>query len=354
MRKIRLHVNEKQKDYTIFIGTKLIKNINSLINCANYSNALIVADNNIPKSVLENIQNSLPIKNSTILLQGSDQQKNIESVQQIWKALLEFGADRKSLVINVGGGSIGDVGGFAASTFMRGVDFIQIPTTLLAQVDASVGGKVGINFAAIKNLIGAFQQPVAVIIDIDTLSSLSQRDFTSGFAEIIKHGAITDESYFKFVTSKKPQDFSADELVEIITKSCQIKTDIVSSDEKESGLRKLLNFGHTIGHALEVLSHTTDNPLLHGEAISIGMVLEGRISQELELLSQENCKILEGSLIKAGLPTKTPNIQVDELLEKIKTDKKREKGDINWTLLQGIGRAIIDQKVDESIIRKVI
>lgn len=354
MQKINLKINEKQKDYTIFIGTKIIKNLSSLIDCAKYSNALIVADTNIPQVLLKQLQVALPIKSFKISLPSGDNQKNIENVQKIWQALVDFGCDRKSLVINIGGGMIGDLGGFAAATYMRGIDFLQIPTTLLAQVDASVGGKVGINFAGVKNLIGSFQQPIAVIIDVDILNTLPKREFISGFAEIIKHGAIADKKYFDFVTSKKPADFSQNELVEIIKESIQIKSNIVSADEKESGQRKLLNFGHTIGHAIEALSQDTNAPLLHGEAVSIGMIAEAQIAKLIGILSEEDYILLEKALILAGLPIKYLNISSDKIIEKIKSDKKSEKDKINWTLLTKIGAAIYNQTVEESEIRKVL
>lgn len=337
----------------IFIGAGLLKSISSLVNFTKYTKAVIATDR-ILSSLVQKLQGVLPIETSVVIIDHGEQHKDLRSVQKIWKTLKDFGCDRKSLVINLGGGVIGDVGGFAASTFMRGIDFLQIPTTLLAQVDASIGGKVGINFLGIKNLIGTFQQPVAVIIDVNTLSTLPQREFISGFAEIIKHGLIADKKYFQFVISKKPQEFSQAELVEIIEKSCQIKVSIVSKDEKEDGIRKLLNFGHTIGHALEALSQETGKSLLHGEAVSIGMVAEGQISRLLGLLTEAEFKILQQSIIHAGLPAAVPDIPADELLKKIKSDKKNEKRETNWTLLKGIGKAIIDQKVGEEIVKKVL
>ncbi|MDO8577149.1 MAG: 3-dehydroquinate synthase [Candidatus Daviesbacteria bacterium] len=355
MRKIKVHIkNGRDKNYPIFVGLELLGKINSLFNIAHYSKAVVVTDRNIPQSLVQNLQAILPITNSAVVLDGGEQKKDLDNVGKVWKTLKDFGCDRKSLIINLGGGVTGDIGGFAASTFMRGIDFLQIPTTLLAQVDASIGGKAGINFLGIKNLIGTFQHPIAVIADVDTLSTLPQREFISGFAEIIKHGLIADKNYFKLVTAKKPQDFSQNDLIEIIEKSCQIKAGIVSQDEKESGLRKILNFGHTIGHAIESLSQETDHPLLHGEAVSIGMITEGQISKMLGLLSEEEYKILEHSINQAGLPIKTFNIPVNKVLEKIKSDKKNEKGTIKWTLLQSIGKAIYNQKVDDSIVRKVL
>ena len=354
MQKINLKINEKQKDYSIFIGTKIIQNIGSYVNCAEFSSALIVVDKNLPLSVIKKIRNALPIKSFVTSLSSKDQEKNITNTQKIWQALVDFGCDRKSLVINAGGGMIGDLGGFAASTYMRGIDFLQIPTTLLSQVDASVGGKVGINFLGIKNLIGSFQQPIAVIIDVDLLSTLPRREFISGFAEIIKHGLIADKKYFQFVSQKKLQDFSKDELVEIIRKSLQIKAAIVKKDEKENGPRKLLNFGHTIGHAIESLSFESKHPLLHGEAISIGMIAEGKLSNLVGLLSNKDYQILEETIISCGLPVAISGIRTDRVIAKIKSDKKNNHGKINWTLLKEIGKAVYDQNIDDSLIRKTL
>lgn len=355
MKKIHVHIkNDRRQDYPIFIGVGLLEKINSLVDITKYSKAMIVTDRNIPSSLVQNLQSNLKIANSSIVLDSGEQQKNLDGIQKVWKTLKDSGCDRESLVINLGGGVIGDIGGFAASTFMRGIDFLQIPTTLLAQVDSSIGGKVGINFLGIKNLIGIFQQPIAVIIDVNTLSTLPQREFISGFAEIIKHGLIADENYFKSVTAKKPQDFSQEELIEIIEKSCQIKVLFVSQDEEESGRRKLLNFGHTIGHAVEALTQKTNHPLLHGEAISIGMIVEGKISNLVGLLSDAEYKQLNQSIIQAGLPTEVSGLEVNAILEKIKSDKKNVKGETKFTLLRSIGKAIINQTVDESIIRKVL
>lgn len=354
MKKIEVHIkNIRYQDYPIFIGMGLLEKINSLVDVSKHSKAVIVTDRNIPSALVQNLQSALPIENSVVVLDSGEQNKDLDDVKEILQTLKNFGCDRKSLVINLGGGVIGDIGGFAASIFMRGIDFLQIPTTLLAQVDASVGGKVGINFLGIKNLIGTFQQPIAVVIDINTLLTLPQRELVSGFAEIIKHGLIVDKKYFELVTVKKPQDFSQQELIEIIEKSCQIKTDIVSQDEKESDIRKLLNFGHTVGHTVEAISQESSKPLLHGEAISIGMAIEGQISQLLGLLSDEEYKILEQALINAGLPTSS-EVPADKVLEKIKSDKKNIKGETKFTLLEGIGKAVINKTVDEATIRKAL
>lgn len=345
--------NVTVKDSNIFIGSGLLKDISSLVDFTRFTKVLIVADSNVPKSLVSKLESVIPVENRIVSINSGEQHKNLVTVQKIWEALVNFECDRKSLVINIGGGVIGDIGGFAAATFMRGIDFLQIPTTLLAQVDASIGGKVGVNSQGIKNLVGSFQQPIAVIIDVDTLVSLPGREFISGFAEIIKHGVVADKEYFQFVLSKKPQEFSQTELIEIIERSCRIKADIVAKDEKEGGSRKLLNFGHTIGHAVEAISQESNKPLLHGEAISIGMIAEGKLSRLLGLLSDDEYNILEQSLIKAGLPTSL-GLPIDEVLKKIKSDKKNIKGETKFTLLEGIGKGVINQTIDESIIRKVL
>lgn len=340
--------------YNVYIGSVIISKLPYLIKFKNYSSIVLITDSIVEKHCLKKIEKVLPKNLVRIILHPGEQFKNIETVQDIWQKLLLNGCDRKSLVINLGGGVIGDIGGFAAATYMRGIDFVNIPTTLLAQVDASVGGKLGFDFAGIKNLIGAFDQPKAVIIDINTLSSLPKREFLSGFAEIIKHGAIKDKKYFDRVTSKHPLKFSKNELVDIITSSVQIKAGIVESDEIESGDRKLLNFGHTIGHAIESLSLKTSTPLLHGEAISIGMLAEARISYLLNMLSLSELKQIEQALTQTGLPTTVSGIKVENIISKMQSDKKNGKGKILFTLLQKIGKAVINQTVPTSIIKQVL
>ena len=257
-------------------------------------------------------------------------------------------------MINLGGGVIGDIGGFAASTYMRVTDFFYIPTTILSQVDESVGGKTMIDFQNVKNIVGTFCQPSAVIIDVETLKTLPKREIISGFAEIIKHGIIKDKNYFEKVTSKNPLDFSDDEMVEIITGSCKIKAVVVESDEKENGQRKLLNFGHTIGHAIEAVSLEKDSPFSHGEAISIGMIVEAYISHDKGILSQQDVETIITVLKNAGLPTVVPNFDIDQMITKMKSDKKNANGNINFTLLTKIGEGIINQTIDENDIKKTL
>lgn len=342
------------REYPILIGTGLIEKASKLFDVKGYSKLFVITDETVESLFLEKLLHALPSKVNHITLPPGEEAKDISRLTTIWKAMIDAQLDRKSLVINLGGGVIGDIGGFAASTYMRGIDFINIPTTLLAQVDESVGGKTMINLHGIKNVVGTFHQPSAVVIDVQTLKTLSKKQLLSGFAEIIKTGLIKDERFYHFVTSKMPSDFSESELIEIISRSCVIKAEIVQLDEKESGKRKLLNYGHTIGHAIEALSLETNNPLLHGEAISIGMVLENEVAIHEGILSKETAEKVKKSLHSAGLPTDLPDIGTQDIMQKMKLDKKNTNGKIRFTLLKQIGEAVIDQTVSDDVIRKAL
>ena len=230
-----------------------------------YSRVFILTDQNVAPHWLGKLKRGALQDAREIIIKPGESEKNLGTLQQIWQALLDGGCDRKSLLINLGGGVIGDMGGFAASTFMRGICFVQVPTTLLSQVDASVGGKVGVNFSSIKNLLGAFEQPDAAFIDLNTLSTLPTREYHSGFAEIVKHGLVFDRSYYQEL-QPLTTPLSSKELASVVSHSCQIKSQVVEQDTRESGLRKILNFGHTVGHAIESLSHKTLSPYLHGRS----------------------------------------------------------------------------------------
>lgn len=351
MKKLKVNIRGITHKYPIIIGENLIETIDSLFDFARYSQIAIITGSNIPGLWLKKLREALPSETRVIIVPAGEKEKNINSVIAIWNELQKFRMDRKSLVINLGGGVICDMGGFAASTFLRGIDFLHIPTTVLAQVDASVGGKVGINLNNIKNYIGVFQQPVGVIIDVNTLSTLPKRFFDQGFAELIKHGLIADKAFFELATSKKPQEFNTSELTQMMAKSCEIKARIVEEDQKEHGIRRIVNFGHTIGHAIESLSLETKNPLLHGEAVNIGMISETKISELAGLLSSEESAIIYKSLSRTGLPVSVSGISARDILKDLKLDKKTIRGQINWTLLESIGHAVINRKVDEKIVK---
>lgn len=353
MQTIQINIKDHSKTYPIIMGAHILSKINDIIDVSKFSSTVIICDEHTHHYAPEVKSNfSQPV--TIIQIKSGEKEKTIETVQYLWQEFMKAQLDRKSLVINLGGGVIGDMGGFAAATYMRGIAFMQIPTTLLSMVDASIGGKVGINFGDVKNVIGSFQQPIAVIIDTETLKTLPDRDFTSGFAEIIKHGLIDDKTYFELVTTKKPRDFSPEELIDIINGSCQIKARVVETDEHEMGLRKILNFGHTIGHAVEILSAETAKPLMHGEAIAIGMVAEAKISEALGYISELQLKIIENALIQAHLPTKVTTISLEKILEKIHTDKKNSHGRIKWTLLQEIGKADYNIEVGENFVKQAV
>jgi 3-dehydroquinate synthase len=342
-----------QKATTVHIGSGATTQISSLFDLSRYSTIFIVTDKNVQMH-LKKLIKALPKEATYVALPSGAQPKDLQSIQKIWKAMHKAGCDRQSLVINLGGGSIGDRGGFAASTYMRGVDFLNVPTTLLAQVDASVGGKTGFDFDGIKNLIGTFSQPMGVLVDPQLLDSLPPREFVSGFGEIIKHGLIWDKAHFKQATSKAPLKFTQAQLTGIIIQSIMIKSEIVQGDETETGMRKLLNFGHTIGHAIESLSLETDSPLLHGEAISIGMAAEAIIAHKQGLISATEQRKIGRALVKTGLPTTAPGFKISDILKKMQSDKKNSNGELNFTLPDGIGRAVYDQKVPKAVVNEAL
>jgi len=327
------------------IGKNLLSKIDQLFNFSGFSKIAVLTDKNIPTSFINKIEKSLNKKLIKIIIPAGEKGKNIETVKKIWAIMFKNGLDRQSLLINLGGGVVGDIGGFVATTFMRGIDFLNIPTTLLAQVDAGIGGKTGINFLNIKNGIGIFGNPIGIIIDVETLRT---------FGEIIKHGVISGRKHFDLVTAKKPEEFNQGELIEIIKQSVKIKSNIVKKDPKEKDLRKILNFGHTIGHTIESLSWKTDRRLLHGEAVAIGMVAESQLANLLGMLSKKNLETIKKSLITAGLPTKIENIKSKDMKKIILSDKKNNRGIINWSLPKKIGEVLINVQVREDLVIKAI
>lgn len=354
MKTISISINRSRSSYPIIIGKGVISSISDHIDLQQYSQIVILTDTTIAPLWLTAVAKALERQTVDIVVSSGEKEKTIETVQLIWRQMLAHHCDRKSLVINLGGGVIGDMGGFAAATYMRGIDFIQIPTTLLAMVDASVGGKLGVDFEGYKNLIGSFAQPIEVLIDVETLTTLPDRQFIAGFAEIIKHGLIADKNYFDFVTSKKPRDFSQKDLTEIIERSCAIKAQVVEQDEQEAGLRKILNFGHTVGHAVESYSLTTTTPLLHGEAVAIGIVAEAKLSQLCGYIEEPEFDRIKNVLGNAGLPTSYKTRSVDAVREYMTRDKKNHKGIIKWTLLKNLGEATFDIEATAETIESAI
>jgi 3-dehydroquinate synthase len=291
------------------------------------------------------------------LLPAGERYKTLASVQKIYDAALAHALERSSTIVALGGGIVGDMAGFAAATWLRGINLVQVPTSLLAMVDAAIGGKTGVNHPQGKNLIGAFHQPKLVLIDPTVLASLPTREFRAGMAEVIKYGVIWDVELFERLEACPRLDqfrcLSTEELHFILTHSCQAKAHIVGKDEKEAGLRAILNYGHTIGHGVESLTHYRG--VNHGEAVAIGMVAAGRLAVELGLWSQA-CVDRQHQLIQAaGLPTQLPcGLDLDAIVESLKTDKKVKDGRVRFVLPTQIGAAIVSDQVPTDVIKAVL
>ncbi len=314
--------------------------LNQFLQEKKYSKVFFLVDEQTEKHCLPLLISQLQIAEYDLIeITSGEENKNIDFCIGIWRMLIDFGADRNSLLINVGGGVITDMGGFAASTFKRGIDFVQIPTTLLSQVDASVGGKTGIDMDHLKNIIGTFAQPKAVFIDTFFLRTLPQRQLFSGFAEMLKHGLIADRTYFNLLKEASPETIDA----EFIHHSINLKNNVVLQDPEEKGLRKILNFGHTIGHAVESFSlQEGKNPLLHGEAIAIGMVCEAYLSHKKTGLPGEELNEIVQTFQKFYEKQSIKEASIPALVELMKSDKKNNSGKINCSLLTQIGQCTID------------
>jgi len=352
MEKILIQLAKHSFKYPVYVGVGLVSKLDELIDLDRYSSITLISDSNVfplhGKSIIKKGMNAFVFK-------AGENSKTLETVHEAYKYFAKNKVDRKGLIINLGGGVVTDLGGFVASTYLRGIHFINIPTTIEAMVDASFGGKNGVNLGGYKNYIGTFTQPQAVIADIDFLKTMPKRSFVQGFAEMIKHGLIQDREHFNSVTSKKPNEFKEAELVKLIADSVHIKTQIVQQDVNETGVRKLLNFGHTVGHALESLSFKSHHPLFHGEAVAIGMVAEAKISENLGMISEKEFKLIENAISSSGLPTRyKDNISIDSVMTMIQKDKKGQRGKIKWTLLSAIGVGEYNIEIDEKFVREGI
>lgn len=285
-----------------------------------------------------------------VVIPAGENNKKIESVAKIWEFLSENGGDRKSLLINIGGGMLTDLAGFAATTFKRGIDFLNVPTTLLSQVDASVGGKTGINFSGFKNEIGTFKEPVAVIINTDFLKTIDKENFISGFAEMIKHGLIYSHEHLEELENFDLENIDYDLLQEIIRHSVNVKEYFVANDPTENNIRKALNFGHTIGHAFESYAMKQNRPIQHGHAVAYGMIAELFLSVKKCNFPQSDLQNLTNWLIKLYGKFEISENDFDSLFELMTHDKKNESGRINFTLLSEIGKIEINQNCEKVLI----
>ena len=368
---INVSLNDKYNNpsYPIFIGNNLLSNCEKFLKTyVSERKVVIIHDNFFSLNNKNNEQftsfvdiiKEWTVSVNLIGIPGGDISKNISQLENILEECLSFNIDRNSLIIAFGGGVIGDIAGFAASILLRGLDFIQIPTTLLAQVDSSVGGKTGINSSKSKNLIGSFHQPIAVIADIDMLKTLPKREFLAGLVEVIKYGLIYDFKFFQTLENNYRDilDYDQLKLNEIISKSCEIKSLIIQDDEKENDKRALLNLGHTFGHAIEAFGKY-DGTIIHGEAVSIGICLAFKLSSKMGY-----CPLIETERVvsffkKLNLPTSLQEVQdlhitTSEMFYKFKYDKKNKNDQLTFILNEKIGKSFIKNNMDEDILTKFL
>ena len=340
-----------ERSYPIFIGGGLLGGGFDLSAHVRGPDCLVVTNETVEPLYLDALSANLAGKQlRAISLPDGEAYKTLETVEDILDTLVENGANRDTTVVALGGGVVGDIAGFAAACYMRGVDFIQVPTTLLAQVDSSVGGKTGVNHASGKNLIGAFHQPRAVLIDTDTLKTLPDRELKAGLAEVIKYGAIVDADFFAWIEDNLEALIArdADALAAAIRRSCELKAGIVAEDERESGRRALLNFGHTFGHAIEHCQGYGE--WLHGEAVAAGMVMAAQLSASDAALARRIARLLE----RAGLPSRPPAIAANDLLAAMSLDKKVQGKQLRFVLLRSLGDAFVTSDYDTARLETVL
>lgn len=325
--------------------------IKSFLNQTSYTQVALLADEQTKKHCYPLIKPLLP-KHLLITIKSGEEKKNLETCSVIWQELTDKHFDRKSLLINLGGGVIGDMGGFCAATYKRGIDFIQVPTTLLSQVDASVGGKLGIDFNSYKNHIGVFKEPAAVLVATEFLQTLPQKEVRSGFAEIVKHCLIADAKMWDII---RRRDLEQQKWQELVPHSIQIKQKVVREDPTEKGLRKILNFGHTIGHAVESFYLTQPRKkLLHGEAIAVGMICESYISFQKKLLEEELLHQIEEFIYTVYGKVKITDSEVEQIIPLVLQDKKNYKGKIQCVLLNGIANPVFDQIITPKEVKEAL
>lgn len=344
------------KSLPIIVGAGITSNLSDFVNFTEYSSLILVTDATTEKLYGQPVTKALKATGKRVLVfafPAGERSKSLKQVERGYQFLIDNGVDRNALLCVLGGGVVGDVGGYLASTYLRGIDYIQLPTTLLAQVDSSIGGKVGINFSGKKNMVGSFYQPRAIISDIAFLESLPAQEIRNGMAEVIKYGLAMDKELFDTISHRERGEFTPPELVDIIKRCSSLKAKIVAADETDrSGLRSILNFGHTVGHAVEATTRFQGQR--HGEAVAIGMMAASKMSNRLGMLSRESVDKISKVLTQFGLPSRCPEISPGELLEAMQFDKKATQGQLKWVLLEGIGQGVVNCTVDEDVVTEVL
>ena len=349
----KIIVKLDKRSYPIFIGKNILLD-RSLFDNVNKENLVLITNKKIEKLHISKIKNTLLKKNKIIISDG-EKYKNQDSITKIYNYLLKNKYSRDSCIVAFGGGVIGDMAGFAAATYQRGINFIQVPTTLLSMVDSSVGGKTGINHPLGKNMIGSFHQPIAVIIDTEILKTLSKRQFNAGMSEVIKYGIIKDKKFFNWIAKNtdkiKAQD--SDSIIKIVKRSCEIKAEIVALDEKEKNIRALLNLGHTFGHAIE--NYLGYGKWLHGEAVACGFLIACSVAIQKNTMDISEYNKIKSLLKAFSLPTKLPkNINIERLFEIMSLDKKVKNNKMVYVIPNNIGKAYITNKISKNIVIKAL
>lgn len=355
--KIKVELNNNS--YDILVGSGAISALDGFLG-NKYSKIFIISDEEVAKIHLATLKNELKDHiTEDLIIKSGESSKSFDNFQEVCEKILSKNVDRKSLIIALGGGVVGDLAGFVASVILRGIDFIQVPTTLLSAVDSSVGGKTAINSNSGKNLIGSFYQPKLVLCDLNFLKTLPKRQIIAGYAEILKYGLIEDQDFFEFLEKnyQKLLDLDEEVLMYSILKSCEVKAKIVSMDEKEKGLRALLNFGHTFAHSLEK-EVGYDGRLNHGEAVGIGMSMASRMSKNLGFLPSQDFERIQAHIQDCGLDIDLKSIKNDwdlnRLVDNLYKDKKSFAGKLNFVLIDRVGRAFVEKDVDEQEFVKVV
>ncbi|MBX3414106.1 MAG: 3-dehydroquinate synthase [Pirellulales bacterium] len=354
-----VRVELAERGYDICLGSGNLAQLGERLTALRpVSHAVIVTDEHVEDPFALDVAETLSqrgIAVDVLVVEPGEETKSLDSVCELWQKLLELKADRKTVVVAVGGGVIGDLAGFAAAGFARGLGFVQVPTTLLAQVDSSVGGKTGVNLPGAKNIVGAFWQPMLVLIDTEVLASLPEREYLAGLAEVVKYGVILDADFFAYLEANVRGILARDPAVlrHIIARSCELKADVVRQDEREeTGLRAVLNYGHTFCHAFEAV--TGYGQYLHGEAVSIGMVCASRLAERLGRIPADMTSRQMKLLTALGLPIEVPEVDVDELLASMSHDKKVEHGRLRFVLPTRMGHVELVGNVSRDDVRLVL
>jgi 3-dehydroquinate synthase len=343
------------RSYPIYIGRGLLGDPDLLPSMIAGEQVFIVTNETVAPLYREKVEAILKdFQVDGIDLPDGEEFKNLEILNTIFTALLKRRYDRSATLVALGGGVVGDTAGFAAASYLRGIGLIQVPTSLLAQVDSSVGGKTAVNHPAGKNMIGAFYQPNGVVVDLDTLATLPRREYLSGLGEVIKHGCLWDEEFFQWLEThiESILKLESEKLAYLVRRNCEIKSEVVAADETESGIRTLLNLGHTFGHAIETVIGY--GQWLHGEAVAVGMIMAADLSARLGMLEVGACRRVKQLVERAGLPCAPPEIAVSKFMDAMQLDKKNRGGRIRFVLLERVGRAVITGDVDEAALKETL